>query len=111
MDLLATGGGHPMTEIAERTFLPPPTLTKLMDQLVDDGIVHRRVDVMDRRRIRAYLTQRGLKRHRELLERVESAVDDLGLGDADGLAALLEATVQRLSGARAADAHPVPLRS
>src|SRR3954470_16356788 len=48
--LLADGGGHPMTEVAGQVFLPPASLTKLMDHLVDDNLVYRRVDDLDRRR-------------------------------------------------------------
>src|SRR2546430_10742438 len=40
--LLADGTGHHMTEIAEHAFLPPATLTKLVDLLVDNNVVYRR---------------------------------------------------------------------
>ena len=36
--LLSDGSGHHMTEIAEHAFLPPATLTKLIDHLVDEGV-------------------------------------------------------------------------
>lgn len=42
--LLSDGEGHHMTAVAEAAFLPPATLTKLVDQLVDQNLVHRRVD-------------------------------------------------------------------
>ncbi|GAA4454488.1 hypothetical protein GCM10023170_046180 [Phytohabitans houttuyneae] len=63
LSILADGAGHPMTEVAEHAFLPPGSLTKLVDHLVDEGLVYRRVDPMDRRRIRAYLTARGRTTH------------------------------------------------
>lgn len=68
--LLSDGEGHHMTAIAEAAFLPPPTLTKLVDQLVDQNLLHRRVDPFDRRRVLARLTPRG----REYWQRVEQAV-------------------------------------
>lgn len=57
--LLSDGQGHNMTAIADCAFLPAPSLTKLMDHLVDQNLVHRRVDPADRRRILAQLTPRG----------------------------------------------------
>ncbi|MDT0345407.1 MarR family winged helix-turn-helix transcriptional regulator [Streptomyces litchfieldiae] len=90
MSLLADGEGHGMTAIADHVLLPPPTLTRLMDQLVDDGVVHRRVDPMDRRRILAYLTPRGVELWRQLDQRVTAAWESLpGSGDDELLAALL----------------------
>ncbi|MFJ6988447.1 MULTISPECIES: MarR family winged helix-turn-helix transcriptional regulator [unclassified Streptomyces] len=59
LSLLSDGTGHHMTAIAEAAFLPPPTLTKLVDHLVDQNLVHRRVDPLDRRRILVHLTPRG----------------------------------------------------
>lgn len=53
---LADGQGHPMSEVSTEESLPPGTLTKIVDQLVDQNLVHRRIDPFDRRRIRAYLT-------------------------------------------------------
>src|SRR2546430_2758260 len=54
--LLADGTGHHMTEIAEHAFLPPATLTKLVDLLVDNNVVYRRGDDPGRRRRRPLLT-------------------------------------------------------
>lgn len=97
MSLLADGEGHGMTAISEWALLPPPTLTRLMDQLVDDGLVHRRVDPLDRRRILAFLTPRGLRRWRALDARVRASWERLpGSGDDELLAALLHRLVARL---------------
>jgi DNA-binding MarR family transcriptional regulator len=63
MSLLADGRGHPMTEIAEYALLPPPTLTKIVDRMVSANLVHRRVDDADRRRVLAFLTDRGRETH------------------------------------------------
>ncbi|MEU2267432.1 MarR family transcriptional regulator [Streptomyces olindensis] len=88
--LLSDGEGHHMTAIAEAAFLPPPTLTKLVDQLVDQNLVHRRVDPFDRRRVLARLTPRG----QEYWQRVDRAVrvgwPPLGEGDDDLLRSLLD---------------------
>ncbi|MBN0043788.1 MarR family transcriptional regulator [Streptomyces actuosus] len=87
--LLSDGAGHHMTAIAEAAFLPPPTLTKLVDHLVDRNLVHRRVDPVDRRRILAHLTPRGLEYWRRVDRAVRADWPAAGDGDADLLRALL----------------------
>lgn len=72
LDLLADGEGHHMTALAEHAFLPAPTLTKLVDQLVDQNLVFRRIDPADRRRVLAHLTPRGSDRHRLLADAVRA---------------------------------------
>ncbi|WP_052849986.1 MarR family winged helix-turn-helix transcriptional regulator [Streptomyces avicenniae] len=111
LSLLADGDGHGMTAIAACVLLPPPTLTRLMDQLVDDGLVHRRVDPMDRRRILAYLTPRGLDLWGALDRRVAESWAGLpGGGDDELLAALLNRLVARLEDSAPAGGRAVPLR-
>ncbi|MFD5267940.1 MarR family winged helix-turn-helix transcriptional regulator [Streptomyces sp. NPDC058335] len=93
--LLSDGSGHHMTAIAEAAFLPPPTLTKLVDHLVDQNLVHRRVDPLDRRRILAHLTPRG----RDYWKRVDRAAHTAwpARGDGDGDEELLRALLGRLA--------------
>lgn len=81
--LLADGKGHQMTEVAARVFLPPASLTKLVDQLVDGNVVYRRVDDLDRRRIRAYLTPRGRRLHERLRAELAADLASLSLPGAD----------------------------
>ncbi|WP_433308280.1 MarR family winged helix-turn-helix transcriptional regulator [Micromonospora sp. CA-269861] len=103
--LLADGQGHPMSEVSAEASLPPGTLTKLVDQLVDRNLVFRRIDPIDRRRIRAYLTARGRREHARLDERVRASIAELGiaeLGDppASDLVSQLDDLVSRLDPAR-----------
>jgi DNA-binding MarR family transcriptional regulator len=77
MSLLADGAGHTMTEVADFALLPGPTLTKLVDGLVSDNIVYRRVDQLDRRRVRIYLTPRGRETHEILHQLVADHHDEL----------------------------------
>ncbi|RAO39127.1 hypothetical protein PSN13_00151 [Micromonospora saelicesensis] len=79
--LLADGQGHPMSEVSVEASLPPGTLTKLVDQLVDRNLVFRRIDPIDRRRIRAYLTVRGRREHARLDERVRASIAELGIAE------------------------------
>ncbi|MFG2797851.1 MarR family winged helix-turn-helix transcriptional regulator [Streptomyces pseudovenezuelae] len=72
LDLLSDGQGHNMTALADHAFLPAPSLTKLVDQLVDQNWVYRRVDPADRRRVLAHLTPRGMQRWQLLVREVRS---------------------------------------
>jgi DNA-binding MarR family transcriptional regulator len=59
LSLLGDGSGHAMNEIAEFAMLPAPTLTKIVDRLVSAGLVYRRVDEGDRRRVLVFRSDRG----------------------------------------------------
>jgi DNA-binding MarR family transcriptional regulator len=98
LDLLADDLGHPMSEIAGTIVVPGPTLTKLVDRLIDHAMVYRLVDSVDRRRVLVFLSDRGREVHRGLrpeVERVEAeALADLG-EDAGVLRELLGRIVAR----------------
>lgn len=72
LDLLSGDEGRSMTALAEDAALPAPTLTKLIDQLVDRNVVFRRVDPADRRRVLVQLTPRGLRRRCQLSRAVRA---------------------------------------
>jgi MarR family transcriptional regulator, organic hydroperoxide resistance regulator len=99
LSLLTDGDGHPMSEIATHAMVPPPTMTKLVDKLVDRALVYRRVDDADRRRILVFLSARGRKLHRKLdiaVRLVEGGiVEQLGVDNAEEFMALLD-RVRRL---------------
>ncbi|OPG04990.1 MarR family transcriptional regulator [Streptomyces sp. GKU 895] len=90
LGLLSDGQGHHMTALAEAAFLPAPTLTKLVDHLVDQNVVHRRVDPLDRRRILAHLTPRGQEYWRRVDRAVRADWPALSDGDEELLRGLLE---------------------
>ncbi|MEU6024313.1 MarR family winged helix-turn-helix transcriptional regulator [Micromonospora sp. NPDC048871] len=104
LGLLADGLGHPMSEVAAEASLPPGTLTKLVDQLVDRNLVFRRVDPVDRRRIRAYLTTRGRAEHERLAALIRADLADLSTVDDITLATHLTALITRLT----PHPHPTP---
>ena len=98
--LLAGGGRHRMTELAEVTQLPPASLTRLIDGMVADNLVHRKADPRDRRSVLVHLTRRGQAMQRRLSDSIgaehgaifgELDVDDLGavLESLSGVAARL----------------------
>lgn len=99
--LLSDGQGHHMTAVAEAAFLPPATLTKLVDHLVDQNLVHRRVDPLDRRRILAYLTPRGATYWRRLDREVRVRWPVLSDGDDELLRVLLGRLADTLDAASA----------
>ncbi len=70
LSLLARRGGLSMSAIALATLLPPPTLTKRVDGMVADGLVYRRVDDTDRRRVLVLLAPRGRAEHDRLARQV-----------------------------------------
>jgi DNA-binding MarR family transcriptional regulator len=70
LSAVADGAGHPMTEIAESALLAAPSLTKLVDRMVADNLVHRRADPGDRRRVLLYLAARGRILHERAAHRL-----------------------------------------
>ncbi|MGC9668742.1 MarR family winged helix-turn-helix transcriptional regulator [Planosporangium sp. 12N6] len=64
---LSDGHGHSMTDLAEAVLMPHPTVTKAVDRLVDNALVYRRQDVVDRRRVAVYLSDLG----RDLVARLD----------------------------------------
>ena len=63
LDLLSDGEGHTMSEIVAAIVVPGPTLTKIVDRLVDAAAVYRLVDARDRRRVLALLSESGQTLH------------------------------------------------
>jgi len=99
LNLLAHGESHRMSELAEFTQLPPASLTRLIDGLVADNLVHRKPDPRDRRGVLVHITERGLVLKHALSERI---VAEQMLGDVDEqeAAALLEALSSVLAALR-----------
>jgi DNA-binding MarR family transcriptional regulator len=77
LSLLADGSGHPMAELAAHSLLSPPTLTRLIDAMVADNLVYRKVDERDRRRVLVFVTRRGATLHQRLAALIERRRDDI----------------------------------
>jgi DNA-binding MarR family transcriptional regulator len=96
LSLLAHGERHRMSELAAFTQLPPASLTRLIDGMVADNLVHRTPDPRDRRGILVHLTERGLALQAQLsaliaAERLLGDVDERELSRLlDGLDAVAE---------------------
>jgi DNA-binding MarR family transcriptional regulator len=68
---LADGDGDGVTigELAAKVLCKQPTLTKLIDRMVEQGLVTKRDDAADRRRTLVFETARARKLSRPLIER------------------------------------------
>ena len=93
LSLLADGSGHSMSEIAEFALMPPPSTTKLIDRMVSNNLVYRRVDPTDRRRVLVFLSARGRAAHRRLRPVVEASIDTM---DEEPLRDLVREIVRRV---------------
>jgi DNA-binding MarR family transcriptional regulator len=105
--LLADGAGHPMSEIADYAMLPAPSLTRLIDRMVSDGLVYRKVDPSDRRRVLVHNTARGERLRQKLSDRIDCVQEAvLGHVAADQLEQLAAVLAKLIEPAGAADSQP-----
>ncbi|WP_121066672.1 MarR family winged helix-turn-helix transcriptional regulator [Chachezhania antarctica] len=79
MECLDAGERLTMGELADRALLNPPTLTKLVDRMVLDGLVHRKVADEDHRQINLLLTSLGRIRMIQIRQEVDA--QDQSLAD------------------------------
>ncbi|QJY49302.1 MarR family winged helix-turn-helix transcriptional regulator [Pseudonocardia broussonetiae] len=98
LDLLSDGGGHTMSGIAAAVGVPSPTLTKLVDRLVDTARVYRLADARDRRRVLVFLSDEGHAVHTRLSPAVRDVEADVLGGVGGDAPALLDLLDQLVSG-------------
>lgn len=96
LTLLADGAGHPMKELASAAFVPGATLTRIVDRMIADNLVYRRVDPEDRRRVLIFSTARGRRLHGRLQRDIEQYEAKLSALDRDLDLARLTALLTRL---------------
>lgn len=75
----SSSGSLPLSKIGERLMVHPTSVTNVIDRLVADGLVDRRVDESDRRRALASLTPQGQQVLDEATDALTAA--DFGLAD------------------------------
>lgn len=51
-----------MGELAKRALINPPALSKLVDRMVSEGLVHRQISAADQRQVNLLLTTLGRRR-------------------------------------------------
>ena len=93
MEILENDEKLTMGDLAELVLMNPPTLTKLVDRMVADGLVHRKIAKSDHRQINLGITALGRKRISQVREqaRQEEAqiADKIGQERADLLKNIL----------------------
>ena len=94
LEALETGERITMSELAEVVLMNPPTLTKLVDRMVADGLVHRQVAQQDHRQINLLPTALGRKRMVQVREEIETLDDkmaeEIGKNEARQLIQILQ---------------------
>lgn len=99
LETLDSAEPYTMGELAEIVLMNPPTLSKLVDRMVANGLVHRQLAPEDHRRVRLVLTDAGLdlvdkvRRHVEVQH--EDIVEQLG----EENARIVQKALRRLSSA------------
>ncbi len=66
-----------MSELAQIVLMNPPTLTKLVDRMVSDGLVQRHLAPEDNRRVQLSLTDFGDKLCTQIMEHVDAQNDKI----------------------------------
>jgi MarR family transcriptional regulator, organic hydroperoxide resistance regulator len=94
--LFASPGGT-VTGLAEACLLQQPTMSKLLDRMVRDGLVTRSQDARDRRIIRIALTPEGKARAAELVAVAEQYETEVLARhpQAEGIKAVLQDIIAR----------------
>lgn len=86
---LTERGPLSMTDLSGHTHITGPTVTRVVDRLVERSLLYRNVDAADRRRVVVHTADRGRKLCRSLAPRLAEA-------ERDGLSALSEAETHTL---------------
>ncbi|MEV0461415.1 MarR family transcriptional regulator [Nocardia tengchongensis] len=104
LEAVAGGTGLSMSQLADVTLLNAATLTRLIDAMIADNLVLRKVDDTDRRRVLVFPTRRG-QLTRKVMEQTlaASGLTEIGANAASATKALT-ALVDRV-----AATEPAPL--
>ena len=99
--VLQESGGMTMRALADSVTLNRPTMTKIVDKLVIDGLAYRVPDPEDRRKVRIFLSDQGKALYRqqnELVSSHQAAVEDnYGTEETQQLKDMLESFLKRMS--------------
>ena len=99
--VLYESGGMTMRSLADSVTLNRPTMTKIVDKLVNDGLAYRVPDPEDRRKVRIFLSDQGKALYSEQNELVSShqatVEDSYGSEETQQLKDMLETFLKRMS--------------
>ncbi len=77
LEVLSSEANYTMGELADVVLMNPPTLTKLVDRMVADGLVHRQIAQIDHRRVQLALTNLGRNQVEKLRKYATAQNDEL----------------------------------
>lgn len=101
MKALSESGGMTMGKLADELALNHPTLTKLVDRMVQDALVYRVPDPNDRRKVRMFLSDKGLAllaaQNKRVQDHEAKVEDSYGNEDAQRLKDMLEIFIKQIS--------------
>lgn len=96
---LSDGDGMTVGELAARALQRQPTMTKIIDRMVDSGLVERRRDKDDRRKVRVFISRDGQRRVDDALadakDHEREVLADYAPAEADRLKSMLRSLVDR----------------
>lgn len=98
LEVLSNQEGRSMGDLAEQVLMNHPALTKMLDRMVANGLVHRLPDPHDQRRVLVHITDGGF----ELFGRLRKHADkynqefttNMGAKKIDKLKSLLEELIE-----------------
>jgi len=98
LDAVTESAGMAMGPLALRVLVDAPTLTKIIDRMVSDGLVYRTPDLGDRRRVIVVATDKGQTLQQKLqsitADKEELLVQALGGNEARRLKQLLKVLLE-----------------
>lgn len=94
---LQASSGHTMSELAEIVLMNPPTLTKLVDRMVADGLVQRQLADEDQRRVQLVLTDLGADLSEKIIRLADAQNDFIIQKIGEEKAILLREALETLS--------------
>lgn len=77
LETLGSEEGRTMGELAEIVLMNPPTLTKLVDRMVANGLVQRQLAPEDHRRVQLVLTNAGVELIGEVRRQMDAQNEDI----------------------------------
>jgi len=77
MEILETKAELTMGDLADAALMNPSTLTKLVDRMVSNGMVHRRNAIKDHRQVNLVLTELGRKRIQQVRKQAQIEDEEL----------------------------------
>lgn len=78
LSVLSISDGLSQRELAERTYLKPPSVSVIIRKMLDEGMIELRTDEADMRINRVYLTDYGRETDEENIRKIKS-IDARGL--------------------------------